>query len=100
MEVIDGQQRLTTLMLLLRAFYAKFGNMQDDNSKKTKRNIEGCIWKTDEFGNPNMRALKIDSDVATDNDKYEFLEILKTGHAPKEQISNYAINYRFFSITN
>ena len=24
-EVIDGQQRLTTLMLLLRAFYAKFG---------------------------------------------------------------------------
>lgn len=24
-EVIDGQQRLTTLMLLLRAFYDKFG---------------------------------------------------------------------------
>ena len=31
-EVIDGQQRLTTLMLLLRAFYSKFGNMQDNNS--------------------------------------------------------------------
>ena len=30
LEVIDGQQRLTTLMLLLRAFYAKFGNMQDE----------------------------------------------------------------------
>ena len=29
MEVIDGQQRLTTLMLLLRAFYTKFGHMQD-----------------------------------------------------------------------
>ena len=26
MEVIDGQQRLTTLMLLLRAFYTKFGH--------------------------------------------------------------------------
>lgn len=25
-EIIDGQQRLTTLMLLLRAFYSKFGN--------------------------------------------------------------------------
>ena len=33
-EIIDGQQRLTTLMLLLRAFYVKFGKMQDDNSKK------------------------------------------------------------------
>ena len=31
-EVIDGQQRLTTLMLLLRAFYAKFLNIQDKNS--------------------------------------------------------------------
>ena len=29
LEIIDGQQRLTTLMLLLRAFYSKFGNMQD-----------------------------------------------------------------------
>ena len=26
MEIIDGQQRLTTLMLLLRAFYDKYGN--------------------------------------------------------------------------
>ncbi|MBR2433388.1 MAG: DUF262 domain-containing protein, partial [Clostridia bacterium] len=49
MEIIDGQQRLTTLMLLLRAFYSKFGNMQDDNSKATRENIEKCIWKTDEF---------------------------------------------------
>ena len=27
LEIIDGQQRLTTLMLLLRAFYSFFGNM-------------------------------------------------------------------------
>ena len=32
LEVIDGQQRLTTLMLLLRAFYSKFGSMKDKNS--------------------------------------------------------------------
>ena len=49
MEVIDGQQRLTTLMLLLRAFYTKFGHMQDKASVATKQNIEKCIWKTDEF---------------------------------------------------
>ncbi|MDR2922233.1 MAG: DUF262 domain-containing protein [Treponema sp.] len=30
LEVIGGQQRLTTLMLLLRAFYVKLLNMQDE----------------------------------------------------------------------
>ena len=35
-EIIDGQQRLTTLMLLLRAFYCKFGNMKDEKSIQTK----------------------------------------------------------------
>lgn len=35
LEVIDGQQRLTTLMLLLRAFYSKFGHMQDNAYKES-----------------------------------------------------------------
>ena len=96
MEIIDGQQRLTTLMLLLRAFYEKYGHMKDAYSVKTKENIERCIWKTDEFGSPDLSALKIDSEVATDNDKEEFLSILRTGTAPKEQKSNYAENYRYF----
>lgn len=95
-EVIDGQQRLTTLMLLLRAFYAKFGNMQDDNSKSTRDRIAQCLWKTDEFGKADLNVLKIDSEVATDNDKDEFLDILKTGIVSKEQKSNYAKNYIFF----
>ncbi|MCD8005965.1 MAG: DUF262 domain-containing HNH endonuclease family protein [Oscillospiraceae bacterium] len=95
-EVIDGQQRLTTLMLMLRAFYAKFGHMQDKASISTKQNIEKCLWKTDEFGEPNMQYLKIDSEVATDNDKEEFLEILRTGIIKKGQKSRYAQNYQFF----
>lgn len=96
LEVIDGQQRLTTLMLLLRAFYVKFGNMQDENSKKTREIIERCIWKTDEFGNPDKNKLKIDSEVATDNEKDEFLSILNSGVAPSNMHSKYADNYRFF----
>lgn len=95
-EVIDGQQRLTTLMLLLRAFYAKFGHMQDKQSVSTKQNIEKCLWKTDEFEEPNMDQLKIDSEVATDNDKEEFLNILKTGEVTKGNRSRYAQNYQFF----
>lgn len=95
-EVIDGQQRLTTLMLLLRAFHTKFLYMQDKNSKNTRETIESCIWKTDEFGNPDYDDLKIDSEVATDNDKEEFLSILKTGTVLDGQKSNYAQNYKLF----
>lgn len=96
LEVIDGQQRLTTLMLLLRAFHISFGEMRDENSKKIKELIESCIWKTDEFGNANKDLLKIDSEVATDNDKDEFLSILNTGIAPSTMKSKYAENYRYF----
>ena len=83
-------------MLLLRAFYSKFGHMQDKASISTKQNIEKCLWKTDEFGEPDMSQLKIDSEVATDNDKEEFLEILRTGIVNKEMKSKYACNFRFF----
>ena len=96
MEIIDGQQRLTTLMLLLRAFYEKYGKMKDDDAVKTSSIIEKCIWKTDEFDRPNKSELKIDSEVATDNDKEEFLNILKSGVVTKDQKSSYAVNYRFF----
>ena len=96
LEVIDGQQRLTTILLLLRAFYAKYGSMQDEQSRSTRENIEKCIWKTDEFGKPNLDELKIDSEVAMDKYKDEFLNILKTGTVEKDQKSKYAENYRFF----
>jgi len=95
-EVIDGQQRLTTFLLILRAFYGKFEHMRDENSRRIREDIEKCIWKYDELGNPDKTALKIDSEVATDNDKEEFLEILRSGTVQKEKRSNYAENYRFF----
>ena len=95
-EIIDGQQRLTTIMLLLRAFYDSFANMKDKNSKSVRKAIAACIWKTDEFDEPDTSQLKIDSEVASDNDKDEFLQILKTGKADPRWKSNYARNFRFF----
>lgn len=95
-EVIDGQQRLTTLLLLLRAFYDGFGEMKDNNSVTTKKKIEACIWKTDAFDEPDKNVLKIDSEVASDEHKEEFLSILKTGIVTDSMKSNYAVNYRFF----
>lgn len=96
-EVIDGQQRLTTLMLILRAFYDKFANMQDKNSKLTRDRIEKCIWRTDTFGTADKSTLKINSEVATDNDKEEFLELLRTGEVKSGSKSQYVKNYQFFS---
>lgn len=95
-EVIDGQQRLTTLLLLLRAFYDRFGLQHDKASEDMRKIISQCIWRTDEFGNADMENLKIDSEVATDDEKNEFLNILRSGQPTKEMSSRYAMNYRFF----
>ena len=95
-EVIDGQQRLTTLLLILRAFYDKFANMQDTKSKLTRDRIEKCIWQTDPYGTAIKNTLKIDSEVATDNDKVEFLELLRTGVVKTNSKSRYVRNYQFF----
>lgn len=96
LEIIDGQQRLTTIMLLLRAFYDKFANMKDRQSVKTREAIEGCVWKTDEFGDPDMDRLKIDSEVASDGDKGEFLGILRSGTVEDGWKSAYANNFKYF----
>lgn len=95
MEVIDGQQRLTTLMLLLRAFYNKLGFMMDANSLAMKMDIEKCLWRADMFGKYKKDDLKIDSEVATDNDKEEFLSILKDGDNSDKK-SRYAKNFQYF----
>ena len=97
MEIIDGQQRLTTLMLLLRAFYETYGSMEGDKVEKASRQIEQCIWKTNEFGDANKDILKIDSEVASEKHKDEFRNILKDGSSISGKgESRYAINYRFF----
>ncbi|WP_329380018.1 DUF262 domain-containing protein [Anaerofustis butyriciformans] len=96
LEIIDGQQRLTTLMILLRAFYSRFENIKDNRTKKILEDIAKCIWKTDEFGTPNKNKLKINSEVATDDDKEEFLHILKEGSVNNSHKSKYATVFRFF----
>ncbi len=96
MEVIDGQQRLTTLLLIMRAFYDKFENMKDAGSERTRDMIEKCIWATDTFGIANKEILKINSEVATDTDKEQFLELLKTGQYSGNMSSQYVANYKFF----
>ena len=95
-EVIDGQQRLITFLLILRAFYAAFENIQFNNKEKVLSSIGQCIWHTDEFGNINKTSVKLNSEVASDEDIVEFKKILATGESSKSNKSNYARNYRDF----
>ena len=92
LEVIDGQQRLITLLLMLRAFYKDMEFFSDGWSLEVRKDIGRCIWVTDEQGQPFLDRLKIDSQVVTDEERNQLLEILRSGIASEK--SRYAQNYR------
>lgn len=98
LEVIDGQQRLTTLMLLLRAFYKYLENITEINEEliDLKKDIARCIWFTDANKVIKFDKLKINSKVAFDSENEEFLSILRTGETTEEMKSRYKKNYVFF----
>ena len=95
-EVIDGQQRLITFLLMLRAFYRAFEDIEVKNKENILTSIGKCIWNGDEFGNVDKTSLKLKSEVASDEDIKEFKKILETGEATEKNLSNYAVNYRLF----
>ncbi|MBR3745577.1 MAG: DUF262 domain-containing protein, partial [Selenomonadaceae bacterium] len=96
-EVIDGQQRLITFLLMLRAFYVAFEKIDCKNKENILTSIGKCIWHTDEFGNVDKTSLKLKSEVASDEEIAEFKKILETGTATEKNPSNYAVNYRLFA---
>ncbi len=96
-EVIDGQQRLITFLLMLRAFYVEFEKIDCKNKENILASIGKCIWNGDEFGNVDKTSLKFKSEVASDEDIAEFKKILETGAATDKNPSNYSVNYRLFT---
>lgn len=94
-EVIDGQQRLMTLLLLMRAFYLALGG-DDGTYSKTIEHLGECIWKTDELGELNKSSLKINSEIIRADVEAELKKILSTGVVNKAEKSRYVANYRFF----
>ncbi len=93
-ELIDGQQRIVTFLLMFRAFYQAFGSAQDESIKNIRRKIEQCIWKVDEDG--NKENLKVNYEVIADEESAELKKILTTGKPTDKNKSNYAVNYRLF----
>lgn len=87
---------MTTLLLLLRAFYERFPKAQDSDSIDIQTEIGKCIWKADEFKRIQKDLFKIDSLVINESDNDELLYILEHGTTLKEHKSKYAKNFRLF----
>lgn len=102
-DIIDGQQRITSFMLLLRAFYFKLesqlsDNPQDEEVEGLMKSIEPCIWKINPMTKKvsNKKDTHIKTLVATDDDKIDFDLILETGKGRNDSKSYYTRNYQFF----
>jgi uncharacterized protein with ParB-like and HNH nuclease domain len=99
-EIIDGQQRMTSFMLLLRAFYTKLETMDDNNQnvKGLRARLEPCIWEIHRISSlvEDKANTKIKSEVATEGEKNIFQNIIETGRIDSKNNDNYTNNYRYF----
>lgn len=99
-EIIDGQQRITSLFLLLRAIYTKLIKGDDANTDAARNfigKIEPAIWRTDNLtGKVDYSDILLTSKVV-DNEGNEILrKILETGEANVKAEDNYSKNYLLF----
>lgn len=100
-EIIDGQQRITSLFLLLRAIYTKLVATPASERTAEANNfigkIEPAIWRTNKLtGMVDYKNILLTSRVVN-NDGNEILRsILETGHADENAKDNYSKNYCHF----
>lgn len=100
-EIIDGQQRITSLFLLLRAIYTKLVATPASERTAEANNfigkIEPAIWRTNKLtGTVDYKNILLTSRVVN-NDGNEILRsILETGCADENAKDNYSKNYRYF----
>ena len=98
-EIIDGQQRITSLFLLLRAIYT---NLQQPEEKTKEamnfiQKIEPTIWIEDSIsGDIDYSKILIESKVINNAGNEILRRILETGKADENATDNYSVNYRKF----
>ena len=98
-EIIDGQQRITSFLLLLRSFYKKLDDMTvDEDVLGLKNQLAPCIWDINPISQKvtDKKKIHIVSEVATEEDNETFHNILETGVANANAEDNYSKNYLFF----
>ena len=101
-HIIDGQQRITSFFLMLRAFYTKLEAMlnespSDDEIQGLMNQIGSCIWDVNPMSKKvtDKTQIHIKSLVATEKDNDIFHSIIKTGELIQGK-SNYSQNYNYF----
>ena len=94
-EIIDGQQRITTLCLLLRAIYTKIEKMDHtDERDNFIRQIEPALWQTNELtGKANRNQSLLESRVFESEYNAILTNILEAGTTEKSAKDNYSKNY-------
>lgn len=97
-NIIDGQQRTTTLLLLIRAIYEKTRNL--DNIDKLKADLKSCLWDTDPLtGAICFDKMHLKSEVATDSDNASLENLFKETFTIEKDVkkqSLYEKNFIFF----
>lgn len=98
-EIIDGQQRITTLFLLLRALYAKLSTMTETKEVKNfKGQIESALWEQDELtAEVDFNKTLIISKVMGNEGNKIFADILTSGTIQSDAKDNYSLNYNLLS---
>ena len=95
-EIIDGQQRITSLFLLLRAIYTSLQRIPD-KSKEAKNfisQIEPTLWRTDKLtGEVNFADILLKSKVLNNEGNEILKKILATGVTDPKAKDNYSKNY-------
>jgi uncharacterized protein with ParB-like and HNH nuclease domain len=98
-QIIDGQQRITSLFLLLRAVFSMLenGETKTDIVSNFIREIEPAIWKKDEMtGIVDRTQMLLKSEVVSDSGNELLRNILETGVAKSDATDNYSKNYNKF----
>lgn len=100
LEIIDGQQRITTITLFARALLEMAKNSDNNEINKFKKRIAKCIFKVDEADEIDFTKPILKSEVALDDDLEEFKKILDKEtdikNLNKSFKSNYILNCKFF----
>lgn len=100
-EIIDGQQRITSLFLLLRAIYTKLNATPASERTPEANNfigkIEPAIWRTNKLtGTVDYKNILLTSRVVNNEGNKILRTILETGKADENAKDNYSKNYRSF----
>lgn len=100
-EIIDGQQRITSLFLLLRAIYTKLISTSESERTPEAINfigkIEPAIWRTNKLtGKVDYKNILLTSRVVNNEGNEILRNILETGKADENAKDNYSKNYCYF----